>query len=108
MCLFLGALHCEGSGQREGAGPQTEDPDVVGGLLFICGQDSPDHPGGELQPRRSSITSVKRVSVMEQKSVYVLQEDRHIHLLTKGHVIKRLQDQLLEPSAPYIREGVWA
>lgn len=41
-------------------------------------------------------------------SSYNMMKDRHIHLLTKGHVIKHLQDQLLQPSAPYIREGVWA
>lgn len=48
-CWFLGAFHGEGSGKWKGPGPQTEDPDVVGGLLFICGQDSPDHTGGELK-----------------------------------------------------------
>lgn len=55
MCLFLGAVHREGSGERQGPGPPAEDPDAVGGLLFIGGQDSPDHTGGELQPKYAEV-----------------------------------------------------
>lgn len=47
--LSSGAVHGEGGGERESAGPQTEDPDVMGGLLLLRGQDSPHHTGGNDQ-----------------------------------------------------------
>ena len=48
--LSSGAIHGESGGKREGAGPQTEDPDAVGGLFFFGGQDSPNHTGGQPKP----------------------------------------------------------
>lgn len=45
--LSLGAIYSESSGERESAGSTTKDTDVVGSLLFLGGQDSSHHTGGQ-------------------------------------------------------------
>lgn len=45
--LSSGAIYSESSRERESAGSATKDTDVVGSLLFLGGQDSPHHTGGQ-------------------------------------------------------------
>lgn len=45
--MSLGAIYSESSRERESAGSTTKDTDVVGSLLFLGGQDSSHHTGGQ-------------------------------------------------------------
>lgn len=46
LLICAGAIHSESGTKQEDSGPQTEDPDVVGCLLFLRGPDRFDHIGG--------------------------------------------------------------